>query len=152
MRSHKNKPFRTVAIAGQCAAAQILLFEELTGSFICDFPDTPLKGVYYYKFNEYLLTCLPPGSPADAAAEYDCVIYLLHPFRLETDLVDALRFSRKAKRFVLLMCRFENQKKKRLPSNLKLLSGALRAEIVLETCHSSKGVNRLLDSIGKLFS
>lgn len=151
MRLHKSKPLRTVAIAGKCAAAELILFEELTGSFICEFSDVPLKGVYYYKFNNYLITCLPPDCPADRARDFDCVIYVINPYRLESELVNALRYSRQAKRLVLLMCRGKKGKKIKPPVNVKLLSGALGAEIVFETCSSSKGVNRLIDSVAKLF-
>lgn len=148
---HKSKQFRTVAIAGQCAAAQLNLFEELTGSFICEYPQIPLKGFFYYKYNEYSLTCLPPDCSAGRAADFDCVIYVINPYRLENELVNALRFSRQAKRIVMLMCRGKKGKKIKPPVNVKLLSGVLGAEIVFETCSSSRGVNKLLEAVKKSF-
>lgn len=151
MRLHNNRQIRTVAIAGQCAVAELLLFEELTGSFVCEFTETPLKGLYYYKFNQYLLTCLPPDCPAEKASGFDCVIYVINPYRLERELVNALRYSRQAKRIVLLMCKGKKGKKIKPPVNTKLLSGALGAQIVFETCSSSKGVNRLIEAVSKLF-
>lgn len=150
MRLHKIKPPCTVAIAGKCTAAQLNLFEELTGAFVCDFPKSGLKGMFYYKYREYMLTCLPCGSSACSAENYDCVIYVLNPYRLESQLVNALRFSRSAKRFIVLICRGRKEKIKP-PLNIKLLSGVLGAHIVFETCSSSKGVNRLLDTLAKLF-
>ncbi len=147
MKLHKNRTPCTVAIAGQCAAAQINLFEELTGSFICEFPQSGLKGVYYYGYREYFVSCLAPGSPAEAAAHFDCVVYVINPYRLEAELVNAMRYSRKAKRLVLFLCAPRGGAKAGAPVNAKLLSGALRARVVFETRFGPKGINRLLEAV-----
>ena len=148
LKLHKNKPPCTVAIAGQCAAAQINLFAELTGSFICEFPRFGLiKGMYYYKYREYFVSCISPGSPAEEAEDFDCVIYVMNPYRLESELVNALRYSRKARRLVLFLCAPRGGAKATVPVNIKLLSGALRARAVFETRFGSRGVNRLLDAV-----
>ena len=149
LKLHKNNELHTVAIAGRCRSAKLNLFEELTGNFICEIPETELKGVFYYKYNQYILTYLSEDSSADCSQEYDCVIYVINACRLESELVDALRFSRQAERFVVLIC--HTDKKYRPPLNVKLLSGVLGAQAVFQTRCSSKGVNKLLDAIGKRF-
>lgn len=149
MQFYKNKELHTVAIAGRCSSAKLNLFEELTGTFVCEIPETVLKGMFYYKYNEYLVTYLSDDCSAEYAADYDCVIYVINACRLESELVDALRFSRQANRLVVLIC--HSNKKYKPPLNVKLLSGVLGAQAVFQTRCSSKGVNRLLDVIGKSF-
>ncbi len=149
LKLHKNNELHTVAIAGRCRSAKLNLFEELTGTFVCEMPETELKGIFYYKYNQYIVTYLSEDCLADSSAEYECVIYVINACRLERELVDALRFSRQAERFVVLIC--HSDKKYRPPLNVKLLSGVLGAQAVFQTRCSSKGVNKLLDAIGKGF-
>lgn len=149
LKLYKNKELRTVAIAGSCRSAKLNLFEELTGTFVCEIPQTDIKGMFYFKYNEYLLTYLSDNCPSQKAADYDCVIYVINACRLESELVDALRFSRQANRFVVLIC--HSDRKYRPPLNVKLLSDVLGAQAVFQTRCSSKGVNKLLDAIGKGF-
>ncbi len=149
LQLHKNKELRTVAIAGRCRSAKLNLFEELTGTFVCELSETEIKGMFYYKYNEYLVTYLSDDCSPELADDYDCVIYVINACRLENELVDALRFSRRAERFVVLIC--HSDKKYRPPLNVKLLSGVLGARAVFQTRFSSKGVNKLLDAIGKGF-
>ena len=75
------------------------------------------------------------------------MIYVMNPYRLESELVNALRYSRKARRLVLFLCAPRGGAKATVPVNIKLLSGALRARAVFETRFGARGVNRLLDAV-----
>lgn len=152
MRGGNIKAFRTVALAGAPGAGKTTVFEEITGCFVCEKRRELLKGYYYYKYCEYEIMRLPDTySEEDAARDFDCVVYVLNAEKTRNELLGALRCSRSAKRFILLLNFCDRAKKRKIPLNVKLLSALLRAPVIKATANSGKGINSLLEAVRKSF-
>lgn len=152
MGAHPLKVFRTVAVFGSENAGKTTVFEEITGCFVCEDREVPLRGYYYYKYHEYEIFDLPSTySLEKACTEFDAVIYVINAVHLDRELMNALICSRKAVRFIPIVNFCDRAKKFKIPVNISLLSGVFGVKAIKATANSGRGINALLEAVHKSF-